>query len=153
MSFEKNVTGSGIVCYYDNRNSSVNELESDILFLCLIDYENLYDIPKGTIDEGETFLNCAIRETYEESGLEYTDFTKISDHYAHFGQSMVTFLGNLKVEVLLNKSIFIKPNPKTKIIEHKGFRFLSLKNILNKTPDYLKEVFTYYDNFIREENV
>jgi len=153
MSVEKNVTGAGIMCYYDNRNNSIDDLENDILFLCLIDYSNLYDIPKGEIDPGETFLNCAIRETYEESGLEYTDFVVISEDYDHFGNSMAVFLGELRTKVLLNKSIFIKPNPKTKIIEHKGFKFLSLKNIIDKTPDYLKEVFTYYDNFIREENV
>lgn len=153
MSFEKSVTGAGIMCYYDNRDKSINDLEDDILFLCLIDYKSLYDIPKGTIDTDETFINCAIRETYEESGLEYTDFVEISDQYNFFGDSMVIFLGELNAEVLLNKSIFIKPNPKTKIIEHKGFKFLSLKNILSKTPDYLKEVFMYYDNFIRDENV
>jgi len=141
------------MCYYDNRNNSIDDLENDILFLCLIDYRNLYDIPKGTIDPEEEFLNCAIRETYEESGLEYTDFVEINENYDHFGDSMVVFLGELRTKILLNKSIFIKPNPKTKIVEHKGFKFLSLKNIINKTPDYLKEVFMYYDNFIREENV
>lgn len=153
MSVEKNVTGAGIMCYYDNRNNNIDDLENDILFLCLIDYQNLYDIPKGAIDPGENFLNCAIRETHEESGLDYTDFTYISEEYNHFGDSLVVFLGELKTKILLNKEINIRPNPKTKIIEHKGFRFLSLKNILDKTPDYLKEVFTYYDNFIREDNV
>ena len=153
MSVENNVTGAGIMCYYDNRNNSIDDLENDILFLCLIDYKDLYDIPKGTIDPGETFINCAIRETHEEAGLDYTDFVKISDQYNHFGDSLVVFLGELRTKVLLDKSISIKPNPKTKIIEHKGFRFLSLKNIVDKTPNYLKEVFTYYDSFIREGNV
>ena len=153
MRINKNVIGAGIMCYYDNRDSSIIELENDILFLCLIDYENLYDIPKGTLDTDETFLNCAVRETYEESGLEYTDFVEISDDYNYFGNSMVVFLGELNSKVLIDKSIYIKPNPKTKIIEHKSFKFLSLKNILKKTPDYLKEAFVYYDNFIRDNNV
>ena len=153
MKQNNKVTGSGIMCYYDNRDNTIDDLENDILFLCLIDDKNLYDIPKGSIDPGESYLNCAIRETQEESGLEFVDFVEISDDYNHFGDSLAIFLGKLKPNVLLNKSIVIKPNPKTKILEHKGFKFLSLKNTLNKTPDYLKEVFTYYDNFIRDKNV
>ena len=32
MSVEKNVTGAGIMCYFDNRNNSIDDLENDIYY-------------------------------------------------------------------------------------------------------------------------
>lgn len=39
------------------------------LLLCHVTGQNHWDLPKGGIDEGETPLEAAIRETREESGL------------------------------------------------------------------------------------
>lgn len=36
-----------------------------------------WTIPKGVIDDGETDLECAIRETYEETGIKLLDFVSI----------------------------------------------------------------------------
>lgn len=34
---------------------------------------NVWSIPKGRVDEGETFLEAAIRETFEESNINVSD--------------------------------------------------------------------------------
>jgi putative (di)nucleoside polyphosphate hydrolase len=39
------------------------------LLLCHVTGQNHWDLPKGGIDHGETPLDAAIRETWEESGL------------------------------------------------------------------------------------
>ena len=39
--------------------------------------DGIYDIPKGGMDEGETFLECAVRELMEETGI--TEITNVTD--------------------------------------------------------------------------
>lgn len=34
---------------------------------------DVYDIPKGCIDDGETPFQCAVRELYEETGIVYPE--------------------------------------------------------------------------------
>lgn len=36
-----------------------------------------WTIPKGVMDDGETDLQCAIRETYEETGINLLDFVSM----------------------------------------------------------------------------
>lgn len=43
----------------------VNIKTKEIALVCL---DGLYSFPKGHLDEGETFEQCAIRETKEETG-------------------------------------------------------------------------------------
>jgi 8-oxo-dGTP diphosphatase len=38
-----------------------------------ISYRNMIDLPGGAIDPGETPLECACRETYEETGVVVAD--------------------------------------------------------------------------------
>ena len=38
-----------------------------------------WGFPKGKIDENELPLKCAIRETYEETGFDCTDYTNEED--------------------------------------------------------------------------
>jgi 8-oxo-dGTP pyrophosphatase MutT (NUDIX family) len=36
-----------------------------------------WTVPKGQIEDGETALECAIRETYEETGLKLLDYVSL----------------------------------------------------------------------------
>jgi len=46
-----------------------------------------WSFPKGHIDQGESFLECAIRETYEEIGIDVSNYVEknysISDNYQY----------------------------------------------------------------------
>lgn len=42
-----------------------------------------WDLPKGRVDDGETHLECAIRETLEETGLDLSGYT---DQLVDLGQ-------------------------------------------------------------------
>lgn len=48
-----------------------NEREEDI---------NVFDFPKGKIDQFENFLQCAIRETREEVGIDISPYI-VEDQY------------------------------------------------------------------------
>lgn len=69
-----------------------------------------YDLPKGHIELGETELDCAIRELYEETGIEAAQlhldknfrFTITYQKYFDnevIGKTLVIFLGWLKQDV------------------------------------------------------
>lgn len=42
-------------------------------FLLMLKNPSIYDLPKGHIEPGETELECAIRELYEETGIAAGD--------------------------------------------------------------------------------
>lgn len=50
-------------------------------FLLVQSYGNLYGIPKGKIEDGESFFDGALREFYEETGtnleIDYNDFFEV----------------------------------------------------------------------------
>lgn len=48
----------------------VMRTKPQLSFLLMQKNSTLYDLPKGHIKPGETELECAIRELYEETGIE-----------------------------------------------------------------------------------
>ena len=63
------ITGAGFVIFFDNRSLIVKNMPKEILYFVLVDIKDKNDFPKGAIDPYEDSLNCAIRETKEESNL------------------------------------------------------------------------------------
>lgn len=144
-------TGAGIICYFDNKKGTIESLEKDIIYLILVDTNNKYDFPKGTIDAGESEFYCAIRETYEESNIETSDFEFLNKNVFIEHKGLRMFIGKLSKDLMENYNdiIKIKANPKFPTIkEHKSFMFLSKekasKNMLNYLEYFLDEV----DDFI-----
>lgn len=131
MKIKNDITGAGIICYFDNREGLIEELDNEILYLVLQDFKDKYDFTKGTIDKGENVFECAIRETYEESNLDSFDFEKVYSPIK-VNDNLVMFLGKIKYETMLlrNNIIKLKVNKQIKSPEHKSYSFLSYKDIL-----------------------
>lgn len=89
----------------------------------LLKHRDRWDLPKGHRDEGETDLQCALREMTEETGIQAADVELVSDFQwrtnypvrskRHGGQtlekSVVYYLARL------TKDVAIKPT------EHEGY--------------------------------
>lgn len=56
---------SGILLYDENTNN----------ILLIQSKGNLWGIPKGTMEKNETYIDCAIREVLEETGLNLKGFS------------------------------------------------------------------------------
>jgi len=131
MKIEDVITGAGVICYFDNRNNLIKDLDQEILYLVLQDFRNKYDFTKGTKDKGEEVLECAIRETYEESNLDSFNFEKIYNPIIA-NNNLVMFMGQIKYETMIQRNdiIKLKINKQINSPEHKSYKFLSYKNIL-----------------------
>ena len=88
----------------------------------------IYDIPKGRIDPGETPLQCAIRESKEEAGIDIT----------HLDSGPFCFD---RITVWLTES-YQKPcvgiNPITCEKEHLGYAWLPGEVLEAQCLDYLR---------------
>jgi 8-oxo-dGTP pyrophosphatase MutT (NUDIX family) len=73
-----------------------NDTEGIELLLVKQDARNdRWGIPKGHVNVGETFEQCAIRETLEEAGIDVGLLTRLDDvnvTYRHEFKTVVTFL-------------------------------------------------------------
>ncbi len=109
MQFEKQKKkpGAGIVVVkYFGKNLKV---------LGLMD-EGFFDLPKGSMEPGESIIQTALRETEEESGITYLKFSWGLKHIS---------LNNLTIFIAeTDEDAVIKPNPITGKFEHKFSKWL-----------------------------
>ncbi len=122
---------------------------SNIEYLLLHYCDGHWDFPKGQIEEGETKQQAALRELYEETGLQ-TDiklgFETMTSYIFHNRKHRKThktvyfFVGQLKEkkEVILSH-------------EHKNFIWLSFDSALEQlTYDNSKEILDKANRFIEK---
>lgn len=122
--------------------------EPQLSFL-LMQKPNRYDLPKGHMEPGETELECAFRELYEETGIEadilhldetFRFTTTYEARYKRFAdepvnKTVVIFLGWLQQEVVI------------KLSEHSGYVWVEWNPphaIQEKTIDPLLEQLEQY---------
>lgn len=98
---------------------------------------NSYDLPKGHVEEGESDLDAAVRETSEEAGI--TDFS------FEWGHETVKLMnrGRRKKEVTLfiastDQDATIRKNPETGQYEHHGSKWLSFDEAEKSLHPYLR---------------
>ena len=91
-----------------------------------------YDLPKGTRDKGESMIRCAIRETYEETGV------RVSPNDFIDGPYQTHFLSMWLVEIDINTPIVIEQNPVSGKYEHDGYDWLAEGEALSLVYPYLR---------------
>ena len=142
------LTGAGFVIFFDNRSLIIKNKPKEILYFVLVDTKGKNDFPKGAIDPYEYSLDCAVRETREESNLVINkDYLLYKNMNKVFGRGLSMYIGefilkwsDLDNDINLNKSVRILPNNKTGIVEHKSFGWKTYEECYNRFPNYLKEV-------------
>ena len=70
-----------------------------------------FDLPKGMIDKGESEIDTALRETFEECGITNLEFT--------WGKQKIINVSHLTFFIAqTNDKPYVTENPKTGILEH-----------------------------------
>lgn len=145
---------SGFLLYFDNSKGSVKGMNKEKLILVLKDIRGKGDFPKGVLDKNkkESLIQCAIRETKEETGLIVNKNFKIIDNSYYYNN---TGLHIFLAEVLLSNDKlpeikFIK-NPETDTIEHTEYYWLTFKEAFLLLPSYLKKFLKAYRDKINDK--
>ena len=102
----------------------------------------IYDLPKGTRDPGESMVDCAVRETFEETGINIHPQEFIA------GPHRTSFLHMWLAEIDITEKIIISRNPESGKFEHDGYHWLSKDEAIKSTYPYLRPFVEWaFDNF------
>lgn len=146
----KNITGAGIIVYFDNRKNLIRNLQNDIVYLILEDRNGNYDFPKGGIEKDikEEAIDCAIRETKEECSLEKDIHYKLEENkFIVSAGGLVMYLAKFMPTNYRSFVDFPKvvPNPHTNYMEHKEEHLWLTKQQITKSKRLLKYLTKYLD--------
>lgn len=95
----------------------------------LMKHPKRWDLPKGHIDDGETELECALRETWEETGIAKEairldpDFRYTQQYYVKYARTD----GKRQLKTLVIYLGWIEGDPTIKLTEHDGYKWFKWK--------------------------
>ena len=115
------------------------------LLLALIQSDGIYDIPKGVIDAGESEIEAAKRECFEECSIVVRDEDMMFSDSSPFKYgALTTFCAST------NQIPHVTINPHSGILEHQGFEWVEKEKFINNCLDYLvapvNHFYSAYDN-------
>ena len=103
----------------------------------LLQNNRYVDFPKGKVDEGESLLEAALRETQEESHLYDLDFkwgtdvyTETDPYLTKSNDKKVKKVARYYVAELKSGEVKLLPNPHSGIIEHDKFYWVTYEKAL-----------------------
>ena len=144
----KNITGAGIIIYFDNQKGLIKELKDDVVFLVLEDNNGNYDFPKGGIEKNEEPIRCAIRETKEECSLKKDIHYLLHENkFIVSDGGLVMYLANFLPKSYKSFKNFPKviPNPHTNHMEHKEEHMWLTSTEIIKSKRLLKYLTKYLE--------
>ena len=104
------------------------------LLLCHVTGQRHWDLPKGGINEDETPLQAAVRETVEETGLAFAPEALLDlGHFAYTGKKDLHLFAALSARVdpvaLCCESTFIERGSSRRLPEMDGFGWFALDRL------------------------
>jgi len=127
--------------------------EEGIKFLLLYKGGTYWNFPKGHFESGETGLETALRETYEETGLKKSDLKIIPEFRAYekfsFPSGNQMIYKNLILYLAETNKEEIKISPR----EHFGFGWFLYRDAvktIGKKYSGVKKVLKQAENFIKK---
>lgn len=120
----------------------------DIKYLVLETEDGEYDIPKGQIDKGETSLEAAYRELYEEASIKQKDII-LTWGLVHkeISEGLNIYIAEIKKNSIKNVQIGI--NPVSLVKEHKNFYWKNVHLAESKLLFYMKGLFDWSNSIIQ----
>ena len=105
----------------------------------------MYDLTKGSIDNGETSLEAAVRETYEESGIKPGDLNFKWGKISKPCNNVILYIAETDAEP------FISANPATGKIEHTSAEWLTIDDFERQCIGYLKPAASWARDILNKD--
>ncbi len=134
--------GAGFIVFKDDT------VGKDPLILALVQDDGVFDIPKGRQDDGESSLQTAKRECFEECSIMISDDEMfLVDSSPHVNGHLTTFCA--RTAQVPNITI----NPHSGILEHADFKWVDREEFCANCLDYLiSPVEHFYSAYDRAYN-
>lgn len=102
----------------------VMRTEPELSFL-LMKHNHRWDLPKGHLDEGETDLECALRELREETGIKAKEISLVEDFrwVTEYEVNSKRFRERCHKTVVIYLANLLKP-VKIKLTEHPDYAWM-----------------------------
>ena len=118
------------------------------------------DFPKGKLEDNETFLGAALRETKEESGLWDLDFAwgtvyKETDPYkTKSNGKKAKKVSRYYLARVNSGEVKIVPNEETGVVEHDNFYWVTYEEAKDfPLQPRIKEILDWARSLVENENV
>lgn len=113
--------------------------------LCRSSGSDKWTIPKGHVEENETTLDAAYRETYEETGLDLhkLNFVDVWKHFSHMyslrNKDVVVFFADDKTGMLIDEQLFCESinGESPEIDDYKWVNYKEAKIIVTRSQQEL----------------
>lgn len=131
MTDRSSKVGAGFIVFRKDTIKAKNPL-----ILALVREDGQFDIPKGEIDDGESTINAAKRECFEECSLLIDDSDMMFGNFVH--GRLTTYCA------ATDKVPSVTRNPHTGILEHVGFKWVDKDEFCNNCLNYLIPAAHYF---------
>lgn len=88
----------------------------------LLRHPKRWDLPKGHLDQGETDLECALRELWEETGISEDDI-RIDPDFRYTTNYAVIGNGSTRMKTLVILLGFLQRDTPILVTEHQGYQW------------------------------
>ena len=122
----------------------VRESEHGLMFLLLRAFKH-WDFPKGMVEDDESPLDAARRETFEESGIADLEFRWGEDFYETppYNRGKVA---RYYLAATTQEAVSIAPNPLTGRLEHVEYRWVSFEQAWRMSSPRVQRLLSWVAN-------
>ena len=102
--------------------------------------EGEFDLPKGKMEKGESEFQAALRETFEESGIDDLDFK--------WGQQSTSIKHLTFYVAQTTQDAYIPQNPESGIYEHDSAEWVTFETMKSKCYSFLVPVVEWAESIV-----
>lgn len=115
----------------------------------LLRHPKRWDLPKGHVDPGESDLQCALRELWEETGIEAADI-RIDPDFYYITNYAVIDRGASRIKSLVILLGYLNRDTPIVVTEHQGYQWFPWRPPHQIQAQTIDPLLAEVDRFFRQ---